>query len=64
MAAKAALSMTVRDSRITRAALAKHLGVDTGVARRMLDPRHGTSVGPINDALRVLGSEAGLELRE
>ena len=28
----------------------------------MLDPRHGTSVSRINDALRALGSEAVLEI--
>lgn len=64
MAAKAALALAFRTSRMTRVALADHLGVDDRVVRRMLDPRHGTSVGRINDALRVLGCEVILEMRD
>ena len=64
MAAKAALALAFRTSRITRVALADRLGVDDKVVRRMLDPRHGTSVGRINDALRVLGCEGILEMRD
>ncbi len=64
MAAKAALALAFRTSRITRVALADRLGVDDKVVRRMLDPRHGTSVGRINDALRVLGCEVILEMRD
>ena len=64
MAAKAALSLAFRASGMTRVALAERLGVDDEVVRRMLDPRHGTSVSRINDALRVLGSEVILEMRD
>ena len=64
MAAKAALALAFRTSRMTRVALADRLGVDDKVVRRMLDPRHGTSVGRINDALRVLGCEVILEMRD
>ena len=64
MAAKAALAMAFRASGLTRVALAKRLGVHDRVVRRMLDPRHGTSVSRINDALRALGAEAVLELIE
>ncbi len=64
MAAKAALALAFRASRMTRVALADHLGVDDKVVRRMLDPRHGTSVGRINDALRILGREVILEMRD
>ena len=64
MAAKAALTLAFRTSRMTRVALAERLGVDDRVVRRMLDPRHGTSVGRINDALRVLGCEVILEMRD
>ena len=63
MAAKAALALAFRTSRMTRVALADRLGVDDRVVRRMLDPRLGTSVGRINDALRVLGCEVTLEMR-
>ena len=64
MAAKAALALAFRASGLTRVALARRLGVDDKVVRRMLDPRHRTSVNRLNDALRVFGSEAVLEVRE
>ncbi len=62
MAAKAALVMAFRASGLSRVALAKRLGVHDRVVRRMLDPRHGTSAGRINDALKALGAEAALEV--
>ncbi len=61
-AAKAALAIAFRESGLTRVALAKQLGVNYKVISRMLDPRHGTSVSRINDALRALGKEAILEI--
>ena len=64
MAAKAALALAFHTRRMTRVALADRLGVDDKAVRRMLDPRHGTSVGRINDALRVLGCEVILEMRD
>lgn len=64
MAAKAALALAFRESGLTRVALAARLGVDDRVVRRMLDPRHRTSVNRLNDALRVFGREAVLEVRE
>ena len=63
-AAKAALALAFRASGLTRVALAKRLGVDDKVVRRMLDPRHRTSIRRLNDALRALGSEAVLEVQE
>ena len=62
MEAKAALALAFRASGLTQVALAKRLGVHDRVVRRMLDPRHGTSVSRINDALRALGTEAVLEV--
>lgn len=63
MAAKAALALAFRESGLTRVALAARLGVDDRVVRRMLDPRHRTSVNRLNDALRVFGREAVLEVQ-
>ena len=60
-AAKAALALAFRDSGLSRLALARRLGVDEKVVRRMLDPRHGTSVSRIDDALRALGHELVVE---
>ena len=61
MAAKAVLAMAFRASGLTQVALAKRLGVHDRAVRRMLDPRHGTSVSRLNDALRALGAEGVLE---
>lgn len=61
-AAKAALAIAFRESGLTRIALAERLGVNYKVISRMLNPRHGTSVGRINDALRALGREAILDV--
>ena len=62
-AAKAALALAFRASGLTRVELARRLGVHDRVVRRMLDPRHGTSVNRINDALRVLGKQVVLEVQ-
>ena len=43
MAAKAAFALAFRASELSRLALARRLGVDEKVVRRMLDPRHHTA---------------------
>lgn len=60
-AAKAALAIAFRESGLSRLAFARRLGVDEKVVRRMLDPRHGTAVSRIGDALRALGHELIVE---
>ena len=62
-AAKAALALALRDSGLTRVALAERLGVNEKEVRRMLDPRHGTAIGRIDMALRALGQELVVESR-
>ena len=62
-AAKAALALALRESDLSRVALAKRLGVDEKAVRRMLDPRHTTAVGRIETALRALGQELVIETR-
>ena len=62
MAAKAAFALAFRDSGLTRVSLAERLGIDEKSVRRMLDPRHGTTPGRINKALRALGSELVVEV--
>lgn len=44
-------------------ALAKRFGVDEKVVRRMLDPRHQSAIGRIDEALRALGKELVIETR-
>ena len=62
-AAKAALALALRESGLSRVALAKRLGVDEKAVRRMLDPRHTTAVGRVETALRALGRELVIETR-
>ena len=64
MAAKAAFVLAFRSSGLTRVSLAKRLGTDEKSVRRMLDPHHGTAPSRIHKALRVLGSELVVEVRE
>ena len=62
-AAKAALAFALRDTGLSRVALAQRLGVDEKAVRRMLDPRHRTAVARIEAALRALGQELVIETR-
>ena len=55
MAAKAALVLAFRRSGVTCSALATSLGIHENTVRRMLNPRHNTTVEQIHDAMRVLG---------
>lgn len=63
MAAKAAFALAFRASELSRLALARRLGVDEKVVRRMLDPRRHTAANRIHKALRVLGRELIVESR-
>ena len=60
-AAKAALLLALCDSGLSRSALARRLGVDVRVVRRMLDPRHRTGASRIGSVLRELGQELVVE---
>ena len=64
MAAKAAFAIAFRRSGLTHGAVAQRLGKDETTVRRMLDPRHDTAASRLNEALRVLGSELVVEVRE
>ena len=63
MAAKAAFALAFRDSGLSRLALARQIGVNEKVVRRMLDPRHHTAANRIHKALRLLGQELIVESR-
>ena len=52
-----------RASGLSRLALARRLGVNEKVVRRMLDPRHHTAANRIHKALRALGQELIVESR-
>ena len=64
MAAKAAFALAFRRSGLSHGAVAQRLGTDEESVRRMLDPRHDTPASRLNEALRVLGSELVVEVRE
>lgn len=55
MAAKVALYMTLRTTGTSNVALAQRLGVAETEVRRMLDPRHNTKIGRIEQALALFG---------
>ena len=63
MAAKAAFALAFRSSGLSRLALARRIGVNEKVVRRMLDPRHHTAANRIHNALRLLGQELIVESR-
>jgi antitoxin HicB len=62
IAAKAALYESMRDSRIANVELARRLAVAEGEVRRMLDPKHATKIGRIEEALRLLGQRLLVEV--
>ncbi len=64
MSAKAAFVLAFRESGLTQEGLAQRLGTKQPVIHRMLDPRHGTTASDLNRALRVLGSELVVEVRD
>ncbi|WP_033067518.1 type II toxin-antitoxin system HicB family antitoxin [Thalassospira australica] len=55
MAAKAALYITMRETGTNNTALAAKMGLAETEIRRMLDPRHATKIGRLEDALALLG---------
>lgn len=55
IAAKAALYGAMRAVGLSNVALAAQLGVAESEVRRMLDPRHATKIGRLEEALAALG---------
>lgn len=54
IAAKAALYQALTAAGISQAKLARRLGVDRSEIRRLLSPRHGSSIERLNDAVARL----------
>ncbi len=61
-AAKAALYEAMREAKVTKAELARRLGVDEKEVRRMLDPGHVSKIPRIARALHVLGKRLQLSV--
>ena len=59
-AMKAALHVSMQEQNVSKAELARRLGLDEKEARRMLDPKHGTKVPALERALHVLGKRIEL----
>ena len=55
MAAKVALYIAMRESKATNVSLATRLGCAESEVRRMLDPKHPTKIGRLEQALAVFG---------
>ncbi len=62
MAAKIALYTTMRTTGTSNVALAQRLGVAETEVRRMLDPRHNTKIGRIEQALALFGQRLVVSL--
>lgn len=63
-AAKLAVIAAFRESAISKSELARRLHKTETEARRILDPDHGTKIGLLQDALRALGREIVVSVRQ
>jgi len=54
-AIKAALYLSMREKKISKRELARRMGVDEKVARRILDPHYSAKLQTMDAALRTLG---------
>ncbi|HEV2200805.1 MAG TPA: type II toxin-antitoxin system HicB family antitoxin [Bryobacteraceae bacterium] len=64
MAAKAALCLALRETKLSQNGLARKLKLDGREIRRMLDPRHATKLARIQRVLTVLGKRLSLVLED
>jgi antitoxin HicB len=64
MAAKAALYLVLRESGLSKSALARRLKIDEKEVRRLLDPRHASRLSAIADAVAALGRRLIIDLRD
>ena len=54
IATKAALYQALTAADISKAELARRMGIDRSEIQRLLDPRHGSSIERLNDAIILL----------
>lgn len=64
VAPKLALRLAMDERGMSNSELARRLGVDERVIRRMLDPGHATKMVKIQAALAALGKQMTLEVRD
>lgn len=60
--AKAALYVAMREAGISKAQLARRLGIDEKEVRRLLDPRYGSKLPRIAQAISLLGQRLVIDL--
>ncbi len=63
IAAKVALYQALATAGISRYQLARRMGVDKSEVRRLLDPRHGSSLDRLDQAVRAAGQRLQVGLR-
>ncbi len=63
-ALKIATILAFQDSGLTKVALAKMMGKQEGEIRRILDPDHATKLPAMQQALRLLGKEIIIDVRD
>ncbi len=64
LAAKAALYEALREARLSNSAFAVAMGVQESEVRRMLDPRHATKIGRLEEALARFGKRLVITVEE
>ena len=64
LAAKAAFYEALREERLSNSAFAMTIGIQESEVRRMLDPRHATKIGRLEDALARLGKRLVVTVEE
>lgn len=62
--AKAALHAAMRSASVSKVQLARRLGVDEKVVRRLLDPHHASKLPRIAEAVQLLGRRLVIGLEE
>ena len=64
LAAKAALYEALREQRLSNSAFAVAMGIQESEVRRMLDPRHVTKIGRLEEALACVGKRLVVTVEE
>ncbi len=62
IAAKPAMHRMIAETHTTNSALARVLGCQEGEVRRLLNPRHASKMGRLEDALAALGCRVHLRI--
>ncbi len=62
MVAKAALYVAIREAKVSKVELARRLGVDEKVVRRLLDPHYHSKLPRLAEAVQALGRRLRIEL--